>query len=125
MSNLPCRLLNHRSLALFLLLQSSLKFAGLPHYYSSLASLLNVDYARSLSLFLILSQLGYAVAIFCILVYHNRYDLNPIRPGSANLFLLGKILAQIIISCGAKAQQTPLPCCASRHRWVSRNWRKI
>ena len=26
-----------------------------------------------------------------------------------------------IISCGAKAQQTPSPCCASRHRAVSPN----
>jgi len=28
-------------------------------------------------------------------------------------------------SCGAKTQQTPPPCCASRHRAVSRNWPKI
>jgi len=28
-------------------------------------------------------------------------------------------------SCGAKAQQTPSPCCASRHRTVSRNWPKM
>jgi len=28
-------------------------------------------------------------------------------------------------SCGVKAQQTPFPCCASRHRAVSRNSPKI
>jgi len=28
-------------------------------------------------------------------------------------------------SCGVKAQQTPSPCCASRHRTVSPNWPKI
>jgi len=28
-------------------------------------------------------------------------------------------------SCGAKAQQTPSSCCASRHRAVSRNWPKM
>ena len=27
--------------------------------------------------------------------------------------------------CGAKAQQTPSPCCASRHRAVSRKWPKM
>ena len=31
----------------------------------------------------------------------------------------------VITSCGAKAQQTPPPCCASRHRAVSPNWPKI
>jgi len=28
-------------------------------------------------------------------------------------------------SCSVKAQQTPPPCCASRHRTVSRNWPKM
>jgi len=30
-----------------------------------------------------------------------------------------------LTSCGAKAQQTPSPCCASRHRAVSPTWPKI
>jgi len=31
----------------------------------------------------------------------------------------------VLTSCVAKAQQTPSPCCASRHRAVSPNWPKI
>jgi len=34
-------------------------------------------------------------------------------------------LSQVSTNCGAKAQQTPSPCCALRHRAVSQNWPKM
>jgi len=42
-----------------------------------------------------------------------------------NVIIFLTIIIVIITSCGAKAQQTKSPCCASRHHAVSRNWPKM
>ena len=57
----------------------------------------------------------------------NVEDLKSVEHEHQACFILvcGKIRnerdSKMKTSCGAKAQQTPSPCCASRHRAVSRN----